>query len=113
MSQALPLGFFQFDNLVRNKVPFFLLKTTQDAESLFGPLEKLHLRNYSISLPELNLESVHQELKNRGVAKETPIVTLCDDGKISEKVAHELAKAGFLNIYFVLEGFKGLQDNQE
>ena len=108
--RALPLGFFQFDNLLRNRVPFALLKSEIDLESAFGPMEKLHLRTYSLTLLTMNLEVAQAALKERGTRKEDPIVVLCETGTASQKLAQQLAEQGFLNVYYVLDGWKGLQE---
>jgi rhodanese-related sulfurtransferase len=112
MSTALPLGFFQFDNLVRNRVPFYLLRLNIDVESLYGKMdfmEKQHLRNYSLELSEFSLSLVEPLLKERHAQKDSPLVVLDSDGLKSSKFASELASAGYLNVYFVVGGFLGLQ----
>ena len=110
MHKALPLGFFQFDNLLRNRVPFALLKSEIDLEPAFGPMEKLHLRTYALSLRSMTLEAALAALKERGTRKEDPIVVLCETGEASRNLAQELAEQDFLNVYFVLDGWKGLQE---
>ncbi len=110
MHKALPLGFFQFDNLLRNRVPFALLRSPVDLESAFGPMEKIHLRTYSINLDSLQLSNAQAALKERGTRKEDPIVVLCETGEASQKLADELAAQDFMNVYFVLDGWKGIQE---
>ena len=112
MSSALPLGFFQFDNLVRNRVPFYLLRSNIDVESLYGKMEfmeKQHLRNYGIELSEFSVAVVEPLLKERHAQKDSPLVVLDADGISAAKLASALASAGYLNVYYVLGGFAGLQ----
>ncbi|MEZ0392369.1 MAG: rhodanese-like domain-containing protein [Pseudobdellovibrionaceae bacterium] len=106
MNQALPIGYFQFDNLIRNRIPFLLLRTNVDVESAFGVMEKMHLRNYSLILNPLDYVEAEAALKERQARKEDPIVVLCDTGEESKKLADELARQGHLNVYFLLDGWK-------
>jgi rhodanese-related sulfurtransferase len=110
MNKALALGFFQFDNLLRNRVPFALLKSQFDLESAFGVMEKMHLRTHSMPLAQLNLESAEAALKERGTRKEDPVVIICETGEDSQRLAQALADQDYLNVYYVLGGWKGLQD---
>jgi len=112
MSSALPLGFFQFDNLVRNRVPFYLLRSNIDVESLYGKMdfmEKQHLRNYSVELSEFSASLVEPLLKERHAQKDSPLVVLDADGSSgATKLASALTAAGYVNVYFVVGGFAGL-----
>ncbi len=108
MNKALGLGFFQLDNLLRNRVPFALLKSDFDLESHFGVMEKMHLRTHSMSLTPLNLEQAQAALKTRGTRKEDPIVVICESGELSQKLAQQLADLEFMNVYYALGGWHGL-----
>lgn len=37
-----------------------------------------------------------------------PIVLICDKGFVSKKIAQELQNKGFINVYFIEGGLKGL-----
>jgi rhodanese-related sulfurtransferase len=116
MTPALPLGFFQFDNLIRNRVPFFLLHSPLDVESLYGKMdfmEKQHLRNFSIEFSEFSLPTLEPLLKERHAQKDSPLVVLDQDGQSALRFATELAQAGYLNVYYVLGGFKELLAEKE
>ncbi len=106
MNQALPLGFFQFDNLVKGRVPFFLLRPDMDVESVYGVMEKMHLRNFSLILEKLELPHAQTALDERKARKEDPVVVLDQTGEQAKKLAQSLADAGYLNIYFVLGGWQ-------
>jgi rhodanese-related sulfurtransferase len=111
MNTPLPIGHFQFDNLVRNRVPFMLLKSLAvDVESMFGPVEKSHLRNFSLPLQTFDLHSAQASLAERQAQKDSPLVILCKDGKSSLELAKLLCEQGFLNVYYVLDGMNGLSD---
>jgi len=106
MSQALPVGHFQFDNLVKGRVPFYLLRPNLDIEAPYGILEKMHLRNFSVVLEKLEMPQAQAALDERRARKEDPIVVLDEDGRQSEKLAHDLVAAGYINVYFVLGGWQ-------
>lgn len=109
MNEAIPVGFFQFDNLLKNRVPFFLVRSDLDIESAYGVLEKMHLRNYSLVVQALNFENAKAALAERQARKEDPVLVLCEDGKQSQKVAQALAADGHVNVYFVLGGWQLLR----
>lgn len=106
MSQALPIGFFQFDNLVKGRVPFLLLRPEMDVESVYGVMEKMHLRNFSVILPKLEKPEAELALVERRAGKSDPIIVLDQEGKDSEKLAHSLSQDGYLNVYYVLGGWR-------
>jgi len=106
MNEALPIGYFQLDNLIRNRVPFFLLRTEMDVESAFGVMEKLHIRNYSLILNPMNQEQAEAALKERQARKEDPVVVLCDNGRDSRQLAQALVDQGHINVYYVLGGWQ-------
>lgn len=106
MNKPLPIGFFQFDNLVRNRVPFYLLRSQIDVESAFGVMEKLHLRQFSIFLEPFSLVSAEAALKERQARLEDPVVVLCDQGDESLRLAQALADQGHLNVYYISGGWQ-------
>lgn len=110
MSSPLPIGFFQFDNLVRNRVPFLLLKTNVDVESQFGVMEKMHLRHFSIPLEKMDLIHAQAAMAERHAEKDSPVVVLCEDGVVSMELAKKLCEQGYVNVYYVLDGVNGLRE---
>lgn len=109
MNEALSLGLFQFDNLIRNRVPFVLFRTEVSIEAAYGVMEKMHLRNFSVVLKPLGLELAEKALEERHARLQDPIVVLDEDGTESKKLADELAKKGYQNVYFVLGGWEALE----
>ncbi len=105
MNQPLPIGYFQFDNLVKGRVPFLLLRPEMDVESVYGIMEKMHLRNFSLVLEKLEMPQAEAALSERKARKDDPIVVLDQDGEQSKKLAQALTDAGHLNVYFVLGGW--------
>jgi rhodanese-related sulfurtransferase len=109
MNEALPIGYFQFDNLIRNRVPFYLVRPELEIEQAYGVIERLHLRNYSLVVQTMNLGSAQSALNERQARKEDPVVVMCADGKESQNVANALAQDGHMNVYFVVGGWQMLQ----
>lgn len=103
---AIGIGSFQIENLIRNRVPFFLLKDESDITKFFGPMERVHLQTYSVPLSEFSTAFAEAQLKERGVQVQTPLVVLCSDGYRSQKLAEDLESQGYLNVYYVLDGLK-------
>lgn len=100
------IGYFQFDNLLQNRVPFLLVTLDEvDFKPLYNSLIQLHIQNISLACTPGNaLESVQ--------AKKLPphfaIIVLDKDEKKSPQVAKELEKTGCTNVYYVKNGFNGL-----
>jgi rhodanese-related sulfurtransferase len=101
MSGAIALGLFQFENLVRNRIPFILLTSSLELVSEgFGPMEKMHLQNHSVVLTEVSVNQIEESLRERHATKDSPIVVLLAEGSQSEKWAETLAQLGYKNIYY-------------
>lgn len=106
---SLPIGFFQFDNLVRNRVPFWMIKTPVDVQSYFGPAEKDHLQNYCLEKENWTLAEVVAALSEKQVRKDSPLLFICHDGILSKKLADEISATGFMNVYYLMDGVKSLE----
>lgn len=109
MADAIGIGFFQVDNLVRNRVPMCLLSICANFESLYGGLELDHILRYSQSIldPE-NTKEVLRLLQERRVRSTDPILVVCSDGKRSQMLASLLGSHDFANCYYVVGGFEQL-----
>lgn len=110
MSLALgQIGFFQLSNLVRNKVPFTLFTLGfNPPENLTGDLKLLMAKAVATSSTDLLI--LIDEMK---LTHGHPIVLLCDDGIASAAMSSQLAKKGFLNVYRVKNGWRGLETNSK
>lgn len=102
----LALGFFQFDNLVQNRVPFLLVNLGVDLTGLFSSVSMMNLENNTITT---TLEKAPAEIAARTLPPHFAIVSICRDGNESCKLAKILEDKGVVNSYYVeggLEGFK-------
>lgn len=96
------IGMFQFENLVRNQIPFTLVNVNDcDLKSLFpvylsAPLERRQLKT--------TVERAVSDVKENVPIKDQAIVVLCEDGSKSGRIVDELENAGFRNVFYVKGG---------
>ncbi len=100
------IGFFQFDNLVRNRVPFLFINFDTNIQTWYSGVESVHLKTWSIFC---NPDQVETEIQERQIPNHFAIVFLCKDGKLSEKAALDFQNKGFNNVYFFKDGLIGLE----
>lgn len=106
MSNLLEIGEFQFENLVRNRIPFVLLNLGTDLGGMYPSFLQDHLNTQMLTTTP---ETAAADLAKRTPAKDTAVVVICEDGARSLPLAEELVKAGYLNVYCVAGGRKSLR----
>lgn len=100
------IGYFQFDNLVRGRVPFLLVNMGVDLSVWYKSVEAMHLANVTVNCtPENYLEQV----KSKNLPPHFAIVVIDQDGSQSKKIADSLEAAGFMNAHYVRGGFNGIE----
>lgn len=99
------IGFFQFDNLVQNRVPFILLNLGTSLASLYFSIYKIHITNHEILTDETQALQTLEEMK---VPLDAALILICDDGMKSSKVLDQLEKKGFSNVYLMNGGYQQL-----
>jgi rhodanese-related sulfurtransferase len=57
-------------------------------------------------------QQIEEALKAKGLTKEDKIILMCRSGSRSATAAKILAKAGYKNVYTVVDGFEGDKDKQ-
>ena len=103
------IGFFQFDNLIQNRVPFALLNEPIDFSDLYGPVERIHLERWSIEVSfEDSPEQAIRKLEERRLPREIPVVLLSRSGDRGESWIEKLEALGFKNCCFVTGGWDHL-----
>ena len=101
------IGFFQFDNLIRNRIPFVILNLGVDLKDFYKlPLYQTHLE--SISIPATP-ESAVIEIQKRKILNHEAVLVLCASGETSSAVVDQLENAGFTNVFFAKTGYEGLK----
>ncbi|HWU42906.1 MAG TPA: MFS transporter, partial [Bdellovibrio sp.] len=104
------IGFFQFDNLVRGRVPFLLLNLGVDLRSWYKSVEALHLNNYTINCTK---ENYLEKVKEKNLPAHFAIVVIDEDGIEAKKIATDLESKGHLNAHYIRGGLKGLVKEKE
>lgn len=100
------IGYFQFDNLIQTRTPFLLVILDEvNLSDWYKSVTKMHLDNISL---HCQVETVLESVKAKNLPEHFAVVVLDKDEKSSPAVAATLEKAGFLNSYFVKDGFDGL-----
>lgn len=92
------IGFFQLDNLVKNRIPFHLLNMAADLSSWYISVYKDHLVKNQMLVPPNELL---QLVAVKELAFDAAIILLCNDGAASLEVYQELEKKGYTNVYVV------------
>lgn len=105
---TMPIGFFQFENLVRNRVPFVLFAWNCEFNGWYSGLEQAHLKQVLRSGETLDtsLMDLKKDLSQ-------PIVFVCERGDLSKRSAEELERQGFKNIFYVLGGYQEMKRQRE
>ena len=99
------INFFQFDNLVKNRVPFTLLNFGTSLIPLYSSVYKNHLENQEILTDESKFEQVLAEKK---IPKDGALVLICNDGQNSSKLYRDLEKKAYTNVYLINGGYQQL-----
>ncbi len=106
--KSLPIGFFQFENLVRNRVPFYFVSTPVSFEEVYSGQELAHLKRYLAEVG-FDMTSIVKDLEQKNLPKHHAILVMCADGKQSEPIADQLGEAGYSNCFYVLDGWAGVK----
>lgn len=100
------IGYFQFDNLLQNRVPLLLIMLDEvDLKSWYNSLTQLHIQNVSLVCSS---DKVLESVQAKKLPPHFAIIVLDKDQKKSPQVVKELEKAGHINVYYVKNGFNGL-----
>lgn len=97
------IGFFQLDNLVKNRVPFHLLNMGPDISSWFMSIYKEHfIKNQILVQPDDLLQTV----ESQQLALDAAIILLCNDGPTSLEMHQKLENKGYTNVYVIDGGYQ-------
>ncbi len=104
------IGFFQLDNLIKSRIPFFFINMGPSLVSWYTSIYKMHVETYEIlAQPEEALAAI-QEKK---IPKDFAIVIACEDGQKSQSLYHELGEEGYTNVYLVNGGHQQLMTERD
>lgn len=100
------------DVRTRAEVAFLGMPTSADANipyMLTGDWEEWDSKKKTYKLAPNSgfLTAIEEQLKKKGLNKEDPIVVICRSGSRSAKASNLMAKAGYKNVYTVVDGYEG------
>lgn len=111
MTDFSQLSYFQFENLVKNRIPFLLFVLENlSFENFYTGLYHRHLQEQIVPIQKDQIKDYLQEKK---IDLHHSILIVCSNGKVSSNLAHELEKKGFLNCYSIQGGFQQLVKDHE
>ena len=98
------LLFVGYSPLVNKNIPLKYIDYTHFTENKKGKVKFSSSKNTKL------LTQVSAALKAQGLTKSDTIISICRSGKRSAHAAKILYKAGYKNVYTVVEGFEGDKD---
>lgn len=105
------IGYFQFNNLVQNRIPLVLLLLDEvDLKPWYNSLVNMHLENVSVFCQPEDALRVIQE---KNLPSHFAIIVLDRHGDKSPSVTTGLEQAGFINVYYVKNGFVGIAQERQ
>ena len=98
------IGLFQLENLFVSHARFCFLDLRSSPPAEVHPgLDKI-----LTSAEKVADRKLEDHLTTQNVDKNTPVVLLCENGRVSSAAAGRLEKKGFCNIYVIEGGIQGL-----
>ena len=98
------IGLFQLENLLYTHTRFCFL----DLREAVAAVENAALKPLIARAERVPAEKVEGHLNETQIAKEAPIVLLCENGRSSAAVSQRLEKSGYKNVYVVEGGVEAL-----
>lgn len=100
------IGYFQFDNLIRNQIPFVLLNLGVDLKGFYKlSHHQNHLEKLSVNTTP---DQALQLLKNRNHPTHEAILIICEKGAQAPALVDALESAGYSNVFYVKGGIEAL-----
>jgi len=96
----------------RAEVNFLGMPTVADANIPYMSLSEFYTfdakkKNFKMELNDGFLDAVKERLVSKGLNKDSKIIFICRSGSRSAAAANLMAKAGFKNVYTVVDGYEG------
>lgn len=100
------------DVRTRAEINFLGMATVADANVPYMKLSEWYAwdakkNNFKMELNDEFLPQVRDKLADKNLGEDATIIVMCRSGKRSAAAANLLAKAGFRNVYTVVDGFEG------
>ena len=108
---AQSIGYFQFDNLVKGRVPFLFVNFGVDTSATYPHVYTMHLDRALLQVAQdeisnMSPEDIVANIQSQNRPPSEAIVILCDDGVKSLAVGEALENAGYINVVVVDGGWK-------
>lgn len=94
---------FQLENLFASPNRFLFFDLRVQRSSLPEELDRIFVKAVPKSASDLLAD-----LKAQNAPLEYPIVLVCDDGELSQRLARSLEESGYTNVYVIAGGVIGL-----
>lgn len=104
------IGFYQFDNLVKNRIPFMFINMGEDISGWYQSIYKIHIERHQILT---TLDQAENLLHEKQIPKDFAILLLCQNGKQSENFTDYLERNGYTNVYLVDGGIQQMMTDKD
>lgn len=104
------ITWFQFDNLIKGRVPFLLINLGADLSGVYTGFYQTQLESLKADLEASDVKAHVQKLS---IPAHHAIVVLCPDGKRSTPAKLQLEKDGYTNVFYNPKGLAGLLAQRE
>lgn len=105
---------FQFDNLVKGRIPFAFFNLDVDISTAYAHVYKYHLESLRLSIPEdLSADPLFEFLKKQKFPSDFAMVVVCQTGQRSRDLALLLESGGYKNVFYIEGGWVRLLDEQK
>ncbi len=101
------IGPFQLENIIQNSGHFFLFDLREP--KLLLEEEELLFAPFLSGARKLSPKLVKSSLSEVSAGLDSPVILVCQNGKVSSKVAKDLGTQGYVNIYILEGGVKSLR----
>ena len=99
------IGFFQLDNLIKNRIPFLLLNMGPSISDWYMSLYKEHITKNQILGTRQDLMLL---LESKKLSADAALILLCNNGLTSLEIHSELEQKGYTNVYVIHGGYQQL-----
>lgn len=105
------IGYYQLENLVMQRVNFTLMDLTKDYDILeqFKHLSPYYHNFLKAQIHKSDFGAFRTHEVFAGLTKESPIIFICDKGQESKKIADQLEKEKFINVFYLAGGAEDLK----
>jgi rhodanese-related sulfurtransferase len=103
------IGFYQFNNLVQNRIPFMFLNLGADLSNWYTSIYKIHVQTHQTLT---TLDQAEAVLIERSIPKDFAILLVCQNGLQSAQFGQYLQKQHYTNVYVVDGGIQQMMTDR-